>query len=576
MFQASTKCYQVRKDIQIFFWILVIVLGFSKFWMHRFSMNPDGISYLDIADTYHTHGFFAGLNEYWSPLYSWLIIILQNVIQIPPRVERQAVHFLNFLILVFSFWTFQYFVKRILIKYNQISPNFLLGFSSSLFVWVMFRLHPLDVVSPDILANCFLFLSSAFLIKFDQIKVATKTSIIFGLSLALAFLGKSFFFPLAFVYLVFCFFLSRQKQAALKASIAFLFFAAIFIIPVSLKVNRFTFGEAGRLNHYWFHGGFNYLIHWQGEEPQNGRPEHTTRRLRQNPDVYEFGGVFDATYPPWYNPAYWSAGAKSVYNPGKHWQHFKKNLYDLSKIVFQNETILVFFITALWILFSFRPSQTGHSMCSTGFNLKKFLIKNLTPLLAATGALAGIAGFSLVLIEARYISGMLLVVGVVLFYFLTSKVTNKRSFWSYMLSISFCVIFLVRPINDFRKDMTINLKEVFRAETNFKNYFSEDVQWRVAENLDILGVKPGDKVAVVGYGFNSPWARLDRVKIVSEVLNGAKFCEASKATQSDVFRLFQQAGARAVIGDSEYFECFDRLNWTSLHKEKRFFVKMLN
>src|SRR5688500_1710708 len=39
----------------------------------RYQMNPDGVSYLSIANKYLAGHFADAMNAYWSPLYSWLL-----------------------------------------------------------------------------------------------------------------------------------------------------------------------------------------------------------------------------------------------------------------------------------------------------------------------------------------------------------------------------------------------------------------------------------------------------------------------------------------------------------------------
>ena len=40
------------KRLRIFFWCAAIVLGATDAWATRFTMNPDGVSYLDLGDAW--------------------------------------------------------------------------------------------------------------------------------------------------------------------------------------------------------------------------------------------------------------------------------------------------------------------------------------------------------------------------------------------------------------------------------------------------------------------------------------------------------------------------------------------
>jgi hypothetical protein len=44
-----------------------------------------------------------------------------------------------------------------------------------------------------------------------------------------------------------------------------------------------------------------------------------------------------------------------------------------------------------------------------------------------------------------------------------------------------------------------------------------DVQWSVARYLQSMEIRPGDKVAVLGFSFGAYWARLAKVHIAAEV-----------------------------------------------------------
>jgi hypothetical protein len=73
----------------------------------------------------------------------------------------------------------------------------------------------------------------------------------------------------------------------------------------------------------------------------------------------------------------------------------------------------------------------------------------------------------------------------------------------------------------------------------------------VAEELQRLGVEPGDKVALIGYGLDAFWARLGRTPIVAELLHwdAQGFWKGDKALQADVMNAFASSGAKAVVAE---------------------------
>jgi hypothetical protein len=73
----------------------------------------------------------------------------------------------------------------------------------------------------------------------------------------------------------------------------------------------------------------------------------------------------------------------------------------------------------------------------------------------------------------------------------------------------------------------------------------------VAESLQELGIQGGDTVGVIGYAYDSYWARLARVKIVAEMLDADSedLWRTDDAQQQAVLQAFASAGVRAVVAE---------------------------
>jgi hypothetical protein len=80
----------------------------------------------------------------------------------------------------------------------------------------------------------------------------------------------------------------------------------------------------------------------------------------------------------------------------------------------------------------------------------------------------------------------------------------------------------------------------------------------VAERLHAMGMKPGDRVALIGNGFHeASWARLERVKIVAEAPeefatddSAVAFWGSAPQGEQRVLDLLKTTGATAVIADA--------------------------
>ena len=73
----------------------------------------------------------------------------------------------------------------------------------------------------------------------------------------------------------------------------------------------------------------------------------------------------------------------------------------------------------------------------------------------------------------------------------------------------------------------------------------------VARTLQELGVRQGDKVGVIGYAYDSFWARLARVRIVAEMLeaDADDFWRGDEALRQSVLQAFANTGVDAVVAE---------------------------
>src|SRR2546428_6408666 len=98
------------RRVRIFFWLLAIAPGAVQAWATRFTMNPDGISYLDIGDAYWRGDWHMAINAYWSPLYSWILGFFLKVLKPSAYWEYPVAHLVNFLIYVAALGCFEFFL----------------------------------------------------------------------------------------------------------------------------------------------------------------------------------------------------------------------------------------------------------------------------------------------------------------------------------------------------------------------------------------------------------------------------------------------------------------------------------
>jgi hypothetical protein len=141
---------------------LAIVL---QSWTGRFSMNPDGISYLDMADKLLRGDFSPLAHPYWSPLYPVLLAFALKLFHPLPALEFPVVHVANCLIGLAALASFTFFLSQYLRVHGiakrvepVISFRCRTALAYALFLWGTVEANSLASVSPDLLVSTFVYL----------------------------------------------------------------------------------------------------------------------------------------------------------------------------------------------------------------------------------------------------------------------------------------------------------------------------------------------------------------------------------------------------------------------------------
>src|ERR1700758_5447176 len=65
------------RTVIITFWMLALAIGGLRAWATRYWVDPDTISYLDMADAYLRGDWSMAFNGQWNPFYAWLLGLMQ-------------------------------------------------------------------------------------------------------------------------------------------------------------------------------------------------------------------------------------------------------------------------------------------------------------------------------------------------------------------------------------------------------------------------------------------------------------------------------------------------------------------
>jgi hypothetical protein len=99
-----------RRTVIISFWILALAMGGLRTWATRYQIDPDTISYLDMADAYLRGDWPMAFNGWRNPLYTWLLCLVQLLVKPHPYWEFPAIHVLNFGIYVVGLACLHFFL----------------------------------------------------------------------------------------------------------------------------------------------------------------------------------------------------------------------------------------------------------------------------------------------------------------------------------------------------------------------------------------------------------------------------------------------------------------------------------
>lgn len=552
---AQTLTFPVKKrkySIMAIFWIVALLLAVIQAWANRYTLSSeDVISYLDIGDAYLRGDWNNTINGYWSPLYPWLLALSTSILKPSTYWEFPVVKLVNILIYLFTIGCFDLFLRELILYYSQKTsqdsnhkyltiPEWVWLISGyTLFLWSSIKWTPMYSDAPDMCVAGIFYLVCWIVLRLQTRAASWFNFISLGVVLGFGYLAKAAMFPLALVFLLVASFSgSDRRQTLSRVLISFLIFTIIvspFIAALSISKGRFTFGDNGKLNYVFYVNPGGYIIpdhHWQGELPGSGTPKHPTRKIFDDPQVFEFATPLIGTYPIWYDPSYWYDGLKVNFN-------LKKQI-----ILFKRNTIHYLKLFLGWLVFVYLVL-----ICASGrFWLSvKALKDNWIILLPAAAGL----GMYMLVTDIEWAN---------------LKLQPSTRYIAPFIVILFAGVFSSLRLPDFLKwkkliaGITIVVATIVGCNLSVQasqdlvtlSQPLEHVHWQIASVVQSLGIQPGDKVAVFAdeyEGINPHvfWARLARVKIVAEIPDGNSFWDKPDFVRSEVLKTISKTGAKIIL-----------------------------
>ena len=384
-----------------------LALGLLHAWVGRYSMNPDGISYLDVGDSFFRRDWANAVNAWWSPLYPWTLGLVVGLAKPSPRWEFPLVHLVNFAVFVAALFAFRFLLDALLAfgrgQTSEATPDdgqtlpewALVLLAYPIFWWIALEVETLYDVSPDLAVMACVCLTAGMLLRLRPGDTLWKFAL-FGLILGIGYWTKTILFPLGFVTLGAGYLWKRSSpgwgRGITVAGLVFVCTSAPLIFLLSHQKGRFTFGDSGKANYAWYVSPRTFWRNWQGEVPGSGTPVHPTRQLLRHPPLFEFDGPVVGTYPPWTDPSYWNEGLQAHFKLRPQMEVLAGTVPSEVRLLFRARPELIAAVIALALL-------SGH--------LWLVGLRELWPVIAMS--VAGM-GLYLPLVENdRYLGGFVLV-----------------------------------------------------------------------------------------------------------------------------------------------------------------------
>ncbi len=429
----------------VIFYVLLVIFLFP-YYQHQ--LDPDGISYIGIAQKYLAGDFSNAINGCWGPMISWLLVPFLAV-GFKPLVGFKM------LTSIIGLFTLHQCYKTL----QEFDVDTKLFLPALLCLVIIILNFALTLVAPDML---FAFLGMCYvnlLLKYNRNQDSFLICILLGVIGAMLFFTKNYglpFFVVSYSLMSLVIF-TRNQDKNLKTKllmnyivgiVVFGLLSFIWIYLISVKYGYWTFGTAGHYNHRVF-------------GPQSlGHPMYYVGLLEpSNPTATTVMEDFSFIQLPEWTATDWMAYLKFYVS------RIQTNLFAYFKILndfsFTTSSILVGAIIYLF--------QRG----------KRFLYNNVFVVLLVLFVLA--SGYILLVIEHRYLWLYNLLLVIISSYFLT------RFFQTFQLKKSAKAVLLVMLYGSLLLYPGITLSRNFDKGLDFYNH---------SQQLQKLGVK--GKIATKG------------------------------------------------------------------------------
>jgi hypothetical protein len=517
-----------RTRTRLGFATATLIAGVIDIAVNPASINPDGVAYIEVGRAILA-GQRQGIVGYWSPLYSTIVAAVLGLFHATPATEVLIARSVNVVFFLIAALAFESLVTAWLTRLRAsgaIANELLWRIPAyAVFLWTCVRNIGIAEITPDLGVAAAIFAATAMLLN-DAPGTPARRAAWLGVVLGIGYLDKAVLFVVAFPILAVYAWRSGARPAAVAFGV-FLLVSAPWIAVLSSVKGRPTFGDVGRLNVVWYNTNIRAYQHWQGDEPGLGTPRHPTRRLRRNPEVFEFATPFRVSYAPWYDASYWYEGVVNdvpvttmIARANRSVRGTSKHLWPLA--------------VGVLLLLAVTPAIPRPSLGT---------LRDVAPF--AVPALFTYAIYASIALYTRYVSAAaaLLYLGTFLAWTLKADDARRRR-----IAMAWCVVGVL-VTGHLGREWQLRARE---SMAGGGLHWRDDEDVAVAQQL-MARYPTGTQVAGIGStGSWMYWPHFAGFRMVAESPNydDVHFWAARDSARADALCLLQRSGAVFVVSDS--------------------------
>lgn len=525
-----------EKSIKVLFFVCIIAAGVLQAFAHgSIAYSTDDCSYLDQAVFFSRFDFAQGINWYWSPLYPFLAGMMIRLFSVPLVEQLFAVKLMNVGILAITLLAFNFFVARFIQfvdTFRNVDASARLSrkqwviLSGCLFGWMFLTIGGCHQATPDYLVAASLFLSTGIAIDIDKKPVAWRFALL-GAVLGLGYLAKASMIPAMVALIGLSAMRCPKLPGKIGNAILALACAALISFPylsaLTAKKGHFDLGSSSAMN-YMLWIARDYSLYGDNSEDVEQSLTHHIMIVEKKPRIAVFEDMLPGTFPPWFDPGYFSDGLKIKVNLGASALSLVLNLVALF-FRFGWQLVLIYML---------------------GRSISKPLKIEMTDVIKSS---------------IVWLPSALIVIGICLIISLPLGFATARYFAVNVVLTYLCYFALVRFGNDDngRRALTKEMKLaclialVFLSlkiveETGHLVRKQSDISTEVGLALKETGLNPGDKVVFIGKE-GGDWARVAGLRIVGlvEAYADEHGSDDIAVLNSIVDKVKKRTGAKAIV-----------------------------